>query len=261
MSARRNAVAITCSLVLVLVVWEVMARASIMTRLLVSSPYFAARYALDHGRILLTDVLYTMVESAVGLAIGASLGAVLASIGLLWNWVRSIVLPLSILAQTIPLITLAPFLIIALGTGIKSKIAISMILCFFPVHLSLARSFERLPSGLDELLECYGPSKKFRLVHVYWPLALPLFLGSLRVAATLAVVGAVVGEFTGAEAGLGRNLFLAAKRLEPDLMVASVACVAIVCAALLLVVRFLDHVLCGWYKLENLANVSIREER
>src|SRR5690606_6580259 len=128
------------------------------------------------------------------------------------------VLPIMVTSQVIPLIVLAPFFIFLLGIGLGSKIAMAALMCFFPIFVNFALGYKAMSQNIHELMHIYNADTWTRIRNVYFPLAMPSIMAGLKISATLAVIGAIVAEFNGAEIGLGKNLFLAAKRLEPDLM-------------------------------------------
>jgi NitT/TauT family transport system permease protein len=131
------------------------------------------------------------------------------------------VLPIMVASQVIPLIVLAPFFIILLGIGLESKIAMAALMCFFPIFLNFAQGYKSISQDVHELLHIYNANILSRIKNVYFPLAMPNIMTGLKISSTLAVIGAIVAEFTGATQGLGKNLFLSAIRLEPDLMMSS----------------------------------------
>ncbi len=148
----------------------------------------------------------------------------------------------------VPLIVLAPFFIILLGLGIASKVAMSALLCFFPVFVNFAQGYQGISSNIHDLLVINNAGKWASIRRVYFPLSLPSIFAGLKVSTTLSVIGAIVAEFTGAESGLGKNLFLAAKRLEPELMMTSLLLSAVLGGSMFLLIRLLEQRIGYWYK-------------
>jgi NitT/TauT family transport system permease protein len=157
------------------------------------------------------------------------------------------ILPPMILSQVIPLITIAPLLIVIIGIGVQSKIIMAAIISFFPIFINLAVSVRDIPTGFQEMTTLYRPNWLFKVRHLYLPLSLPSLMASLRVAATLSVIGAIVAEFTGAEIGLGKNLFLAMRRLEPELMMSSIILSALLGSGLYLAIVLVERSVGRWY--------------
>ena len=131
------------------------------------------------------------------------------------------VLPVMVVSQIIPLITLAPLFIILFGLGIESKIMMATLMCFFPIFVNFSNGIKLISKNIQELMFVYNATNLDKIRYMYFPLALPSIISGLKIASTLAVIGAIVGEFNGTEIGIGKNLFIAAKRLEPELMMSS----------------------------------------
>jgi len=232
---------------MLLVVWEILSAKSVMVRILVSSPFQVARYFVGHINELLLDAGVTSVESFAGLIMGACVACVamlLASrrpSSLRW------IITSAQTTQALPLISLAPFFIVAFGLGIASKVAMTILVSFFPLLMGLAGASRSLPQDWDDYVRFRGTNPDRRFWFVAARLRLPDLLRSTRIAASLSVVGAIVAEFNGASYGLGRNLFIAAKRLEPELMVASIS--SAVCLSLFYysALGLVDRIVNRWY--------------
>lgn len=206
---------------LLLLAWEYFGSSYPTIRLLLSSPSFVLSYFGEHYTSLLQATKTTMIEAVSGLVI-----AIVFSFGMMifcfyFPKLMDFVLPIMITSQVIPLIVLAPFFIILLGIGLVSKIAMAALMCFFPIFVNFAQGYRAINQNIHELMYIYDASVWTRIKRVYFPLSMPSIMAGLKISATLAVIGAIVAEFNGAEVGLGKNLFLSAKRLEPDLMMCS----------------------------------------
>lgn len=204
--------------ILLLVVWQYFGSTNQTVRLLLSSPTLVVNYFCENYASLLQATQTTLIEAVVGLLI-----AVVFSFGVMilcfyYPKLMDFVLPIMITSQVIPLIVLAPFFIILLGIGLGSKIAMAALMCFFPIFVNFAQGYKAISQNIHELMHIYNANTWTRTRFVYFPLSMPSIMAGLKISATLAVIGAIVAEFNGAEIGLGKNLFLAAKRLEPDLM-------------------------------------------
>ena len=201
--------------------WQYFGSTSQTVRLLLSSPTLVVDYFGQNPMALIQATQTTLIEAVVGLLI-----AVVFSFGVMifcfyYPKLMDFVLPIMVTSQVIPLIVLAPFFIILLGIGLGSKIAMAALMCFFPIFVNFAQGYKAINQNIHELMFIYNADTWMRIRRVYFPLSLPSIMAGLKISATLAVIGAIVAEFNGAEVGLGKNLFLAAKRLEPDLMMSS----------------------------------------
>lgn len=216
-------------------------------RLLISSPSQIWRYGLENRVDLLIAARTTLTEALFGLIIATLFSFVVMTLCFYKPWLMDLVLPLMVISQVVPLIVLAPFFIILLGIGIGSKIAMAAVISFFPIFVNLAHGYKSIGSNIHELLYIYNAPLTFRIRKVYFPLSTSSIMAGLKVSATLAVIGAIVAEFTGAETGLGRNLFLSAIRLEPELMMSSLFLSALVGGLLFAIILVLEKWLGRWY--------------
>jgi NitT/TauT family transport system permease protein len=247
---RRNRTVYVTYAVLVLLVlpaWELASRSSTNVRLLLSSPLGIAAFMGDNAADLLRATWVTWVEAFLGLVIAAGMSLALIVLTFFVPPLLRFVMPAMVASQVIPLIVLAPFFVLALGIGVSSKVAMAAVLCFFPIFVGMAQGYRLIPQNVHDLLDVYEASKTTRILRAYLPLAMPSGMAGLKVSATLSVIGAIVAEFTGSEVGLGRNLFLSTIRLQPDLMMASLAGSAVLGAAMFLGVHVIERKVGFWY--------------
>lgn len=207
--------------VLLITAWQYFGSTSQTARLLLSSPSLVVDYFGENFAALLQATQTTLIEAVAGLLI-----AIVFSFGVMVLCfykpaLMDFVLPIMITSQVIPLIVLAPFFIILLGIGIGSKIAMAALMCFFPIFVNFAQGYKAINQNTHELMHIYNAETWTRIRNVYFPLAMPSIMAGLKISATLAVIGAIVAEFSGAEVGLGRNLYISAIRLEPEMMMSS----------------------------------------
>jgi NitT/TauT family transport system permease protein len=232
--------------VLLLGAWQYSGSRSQTVRLLVSSPTLVAEYLADNAGDLLRATYTTLVEAAAGLTIAAAFSFATMIACLYRPRLMDFIMPLMVTSQVIPLIVLAPFFIILLGAGLSSKIAMAALICFFPIFVNFAHGYKSISSNIHDLMHIYDARTGFRIRHVYLPLSMSSIMAGLKVSATLAVIGAIVAEFSGAEVGLGKNLFVSALRLEPELMMASLFLSASIGGLLFGVIKLAEKRLVYW---------------
>jgi len=153
--------------------------------------------------LLIEQAAWTATEMILGLALGLALGAALAIIFAASAGWRRWALPLVIVSQAIPVIAVAPLLVLWLGYGMASKVAMAALVIFFPVVSSLYDGLRRTDPGWIELAQTMNASPRAVLLQIRLPAALPAFASGARIAAAVAPIGAVIGEWVGASAGLG----------------------------------------------------------
>ena len=150
--------------------------------------------------------------------------------------------PYIVAAQAMPILALAPLIALWFGTGLLSKVVICALIVFFPVAVSTMVGVRSVDPRLVEMARAFRASRNELIRHVELPAALPAILGGMRVGATLAVVGAIVGEWAGADQGLGVLVNLARGSLfDTPLMFATLLTIALLGVALYLVVVLVER--------------------
>ncbi len=185
----------------------------------------------DPGRVLRTlwarlDLIAhhaatTALEILLGLLLGTVLGVGSALLLAASRRAREWVLPVLVTSQALPVFALAPLLVLWLGYGLPSKIAMAVLIIYFPVTAAFHDGLRRTPEGWLELARVMDARPASILLHVRVPAALPALGSGVRVAAAVAPIGAVVGEWVGSSAGLGYLMLHANARMQTDLLFAS----------------------------------------
>jgi NitT/TauT family transport system permease protein len=211
---------------LLLVAWELVLRLGHPGPLVLPTPGAVARALRDDAGTLAGAAAVTGEEALAGFLVGAVLGLGLAVATAESAIVRRGVYPLLVTTQAIPPIALATPLAIWLGYGLWPKVIVAALLVFFPVFVNAHAGLTQLEPGLERLLRSLGASRLQVLRVARLPSALPLVLAALRLGATYAVIGAVFGEWVGADDGLGIYLLQANGRLQTDRVLAAVLVLA-----------------------------------
>jgi NitT/TauT family transport system permease protein len=188
----------------------------------------------------------TLIEVAFGFAVGVAL-ALVAGYGLARSAiVERLLSPYLVAAQAIPILALAPLLVLWFGNGLLSKVIICSLIVFFPVAVATMVGIRSVDARLLELGRSLRATRRQVLTTLEIPAALPNILGGMRVGVTLAVVGALVGEWAGANQGLGVLINLARGSLfDIPLMFATLVTIALVGIVLYLMVVALEQRLVG----------------
>ncbi len=195
---------------------------------------------------LLRNTLATLMEVLAGLALGVSVATVLGYLLARSLALERVLSPYIVASQAIPIVAIAPLLVIWFGPGISSKILICALIVFFPVLVNTVVGVRSVPEDLRDLMRSLQATRWQTLKSLEMPAALPVFLGGLRIGATLAVIGAVVGEFVGAKSGLG--FMVNVGRGIYDTALVFVAVFTLIAMALILygTVSLIEHRLLGW---------------
>ncbi|MEM8664060.1 MAG: ABC transporter permease subunit [Pseudomonadota bacterium] len=195
-------------------------------------PQAVAVALIERWPMLLTNAGVTLVEMVLGLMLGALAGVVTALAVAATPLLRRTILPVVVVTQTLPVFAIAPLLVIWLGFGLASKIVMAALIIYFPIATTYAEAMTRVPRELLDLAKLNNASTFSVLRLIRAPGGLPGLAGGLKVAATVAPIGAVVGEWVGSSAGLGYVMLHANARLQTDVLFAALALLAV--SALLL---------------------------
>lgn len=192
----------------------------------------AAAFLAQPG-YLARNAAVTAAEIGLGLGVGVAAGAATALAIASTPLVRRLVLPAVVATQALPVFAIAPLLVVWLGYGMASKVAMAALIIYFPVATAYAEAMARVDAGLLDLARLGGAGPFARLVLIRAPAGLPGLVAGLKVAATVAPIGAVVGEWVGASAGLGFVMVQANARSQT----ATVFAALVLLAALALATR------------------------
>ena len=200
--------------------WGISAYAGIPPYML-PSPQAVGAALWTQRDYLAANAAVTLAEIGIGLVGGALLGALaalaVAASPVLQRWL----LPVLVLSQAIPVFALAPLAVLWLGFGLASKVAMAMLVIFFPVTANFLDGLRRTEPGWLDLARTMNARPAYVLLRLRLPAALPALASGLRVAAAVAPIGAILGEWVGASSGLGYVMLNANARIQPDLMFAA----------------------------------------
>jgi NitT/TauT family transport system permease protein len=193
--------------------------------------------------------LATLSEIAAGFGVGAALAVLVGYLLARSPLAERLLSPYLVAAQATPILALAPLLVLWLGTGLAPKVVICALIVFFPVAVATMVGIRSVDGRLIELGHSLRASRWQVLAYLELPAALPQILGGMRVGVTLAVIGAIVGEWAGADRGLGVLINLARGSLfDTPLMFATLATVAAIGVLLYLAVVLVERVLVGTWR-------------
>lgn len=232
-----------------LVLWGLLAERA--GPLLLAGPADVARALLAEHERLAEATLRTALSAVGGLALAAALGVLLA-VGAWWSRaLRAALLPYTVVLQVVPIVAIAPLLVVWLGYGTAVALTTAVIAAFYPVYSAATTGLAAPARELVDLFALYGAGRGRELWLVRLPAALPALFSGLRSAAGLSVIGAIVGEFVGSNGfppTLGYLVVFSARSARPDLCFAAIACAAALALAQHAVLRLLEARAIGrWY--------------
>jgi NitT/TauT family transport system permease protein len=231
-----------------LALWYVAARMSGLPAFILPTPLEVwdrfLQVAADGS--LLDNTLVTLLEILLGLLAGVLMATVLGYVVGKSRLLENLLAPFLVASQAVPLVAIAPLLVIWFGPGMFSKVLICALIVFFPVLVNTVVGIRAVPPALYDLMHSLRASRRDVLFKLEVPAALPIFLGGLRIGATLSVIGGVVGELVGADAGLG--FLINVGRGKYDTALVFVAVFTLIALALVLygLVAWMERRLLTW---------------
>jgi putative hydroxymethylpyrimidine transport system permease protein len=235
-------------LVLFVLAWQGVASLESVDDLTLASPVETWDALRADWTLLWDNAWVTLVEVLLGLAIAVVAGVGLA-IGMhLIRPLRDAAYPLLVASQAIPIVVLAPIFVLAFDYGIGPKLAIVALICFFPITVNLLDGLRSVEPELIKLMRSFGASRLRTLRSVELPASLPFLFSGLKVAATVSVIGAVFGEWAGADEGLGRLVLLGNTQLQTPRVYAGIVILTLMAVALFALVALAERVACPWRK-------------
>jgi len=224
---------------LAVAVWQAIVSLSGVPRFILPAPLTVAETWLVHRTLIAEHTVATAVEISLGMLIGMALGILTALALAASNFARLTVRPVLVFTQALPVFALAPILTLWLGFGLGSKVAMAVLIIYFPITSAFFDGLMRTPSGYLDLATAMGAGRWAVLWQIRVPAALPALGSGLRLAAVYAPIGAVIGEWVGASQGLGYLMLLANGRAKTDLMFAALLTLGVLSVALYLTINWL----------------------
>ena len=208
--------------------WELGVRLLDMPVYLLPAPSRVTLTLFQNTGLYAQATALTLGEALVGLVLGLSAGFLLASVLVLRPGLEGGVMTLAILVKSTPMVAIAPLLTLWMGFGVLPKIVITALMTFFPVLVNILTGLQRTDPALLDLFRAWHASRWETFIFLRLPSSLPYLFAALKISAPLALIGAVVAEWTGASGGLGRTMWLAYTNLNLPYLFAAIFILAAV---------------------------------
>ncbi len=229
-----------------LILWEIFVEFLHIEKFILPAPSHVVRALAAAWPLLLDHSLYTAVEALLGFMFAVIMGTCLAlAMGLL-PWVKRTVYPLIVVSQTIPIMAVAPLLIIWFGYDILPKVLVVALVCFFPITVSTVEGLDHIDQDMVKLLLTMGatPGQILRLVK--FPGALPSFFAGLKISATYSIMGAVIGEWLGGSKGLGIYMTRSMHSFLTERVFASIVVITVMSLILVGIIEVIARLTMPW---------------
>lgn len=221
-------------------IWEGLCAYGFFSPYLVASPIEIFICLANDWRELLYGLCMTAICAVGGFCFSVWMGTLFAVMMISWNWAYRAFYPLAVIFQTVPIIAVAPLLVIWFGYGFPTVMSAAFLASIFPVIMATLTGLETASPQLRDLFTLYGASKRDRLFKLLFPMALPTLATGLRIAAGLAVIGTIVGEFVGG-GGLGSVIDSARAQQRLDRVFAAVGLASLLGALAISVIDRLNR--------------------
>jgi NitT/TauT family transport system permease protein len=233
-------------MVALIAVWHVSAVQFHVSQVVLPRPGLVLDSLIENRALLLSEGWVTLQECIYGFGLALLVGIPIAVAVSTSRLLSLTFYPLLIASQSIPKVAIAPIILVWLGTEMKSKLAIAFLVAFFPVVVDTAAGLRATPRELLDLAYSLRASWLQTFVKVQFPAALPFIFAGAKVAVTLAVIGAVIGEFVGSNEGLGNLLLMANAQVDSPLAFAALIALSVLGLLLFAVVILAERILVPW---------------
>jgi NitT/TauT family transport system permease protein len=233
-------------MIIVLFAWQIIVWTGAWPLYVVPAPLDVAGSVFSDAT-LYSGLRVTALEVIIGFGLAVCIGVPLAILVTTSRLLSSIFMPLILLTQSIPKVALAPVLVVALGYGLATQVTVVFLVCFFPMIVDTATGLRSASPDLLDMARQLSATRWQVLRKILFPGALPYILSGAKVAITLAVIGAVIGEFVGSSSGLGFQLLTATARFDGTKAFAAIVVLSAMSLVLYGIVGALEKILVPWH--------------
>ena len=231
---------------LVIGLWELVVRVNEVPQYLLPAPSVVWSSFRLHFASLMMDTAITAAESLLGFLMATVFACGFAVVFAHSRASHDALMPYLIGLKAVPVVAMAPLLVIWFGNGFVGKSVMAAVVCFFPVVVNLTRGLRDVPPGQLELMQTLSASRRQIFVTVRIPNSLPYFFAALKIASTLSVVGAIVAEFSGANRGIGYVILIAALRIDTPMLFSAIVLASLLGLLLYYSLESLEHRVLSW---------------
>ncbi|MGA2997664.1 ABC transporter permease [Bradyrhizobium sp.] len=230
----------------IVVLWEAAVRTFSISSFIIPAPTKIVQALVAQWGALMQATAVTAGEILFGFLVSVAVGVALALVIVRFDWLGRALYPLVVLFQNVPKVALAPIFILWFGYGLVPKIGLILVIAFFPVTLSMLAGMQSVDNSLLALMNSVGAGPTEILLRIRVPHSLPSLMAGTKIAATLSVIGAIVGEFAGASDGLGYTIQFASTQLDTAQVFAALLLVSILGIAFYYAAEVLERAVVPW---------------
>ncbi|MCR1950722.1 MULTISPECIES: ABC transporter permease [Clostridium] len=241
-----NKIAPIVFILILLIIWELIVNVGGIEKYILPAPTDVIEVLIKDFKNMIPHIFATLYEGLVGFLIAIALSIILAIIMDMVPLIKRALYPVLVISQTIPTVALAPLFIIWFGFGALPKIIVVVIVCFFPIVISIVDGLEGVDKDLINHFKLMGASKFNVFLHLKLPYGMINFFSGMRIAATYSIMGAVIGEWLGGDRGLGVYMTRARSAYALDKMFASIVIIVAISMGIFLLVSLMEKVFTPW---------------
>jgi len=242
----RQRVLPAAALASILALWAAVVHVLEIPEYIVPSPFHVARTFLRDFGVIIRNLGPTALESVLGFLIGNFASIAIATVFVHWKTVEQAFFPLAIIIRSIPIVAVAPILVLMLGNDMTPKVVIAALICFFPTLVNMVKGLSSVNPQALELMKVLSASKseiffKLRLFN-----SLPYLFAALKIAASASVIGAIVGEWIGSTEGIGALIIQATYNFDTGLLYAAITAACIFSVSFTVAISWLERRVVKW---------------
>ncbi|WP_187431236.1 Riboflavin transport system permease protein RibX [Roseobacter fucihabitans] len=234
------------SVVSAFVIWEIYVHVSGVSPLMLPAPSRVLDQMVLNRVLLWHNTIPTLKATLAGFALSLTLAFVLSVVLDFMPRVRRALFPIFVVSQTLPLVAIAPLVVLWFGFDLTPKVLLVALVTFFPMLVALVDGYAATDPEIEDLLRSMGASRRVVFRRARLPSAMPYFFAGLRISITYAVVAAIFAEYVGARAGLGIVILNAKNSFRPDLVLAAVVISSALTLVLFALTAVLQRVVLRW---------------
>lgn len=232
--------------VAIVVIWQLVCVVFGIPAYIIPTPLLVWDSLTANWAMLVANTWPTALESLLGFLLGNGVAIVLAVLFVHWKSAERALMPVAVFVRTIPIVAVAPVLVIMLGTGYAPKVAIAALISFFPTLVNMVRGLESVDKQSLELLRVLSASRS----EVFWKVrmfaSLPYLFSSLKISATSSVIGAIVAEWIGSQVGLGYLIIQATYNFNTPLLYATMTVASVMAFVFFAAIGILERLVVTW---------------
>jgi NitT/TauT family transport system permease protein len=213
---------------------------------IIPSPFHVARAFLGDFGTIMRNLVPTALESFLGFLFGNLFSIAIATVFVHQKRIEEALFPLAIIIRSIPIVALAPILVLLLGNDMTPKVVIAALICFFPTLVNMVRGLSSVNPQALELMKILSATRS----EVFWKLriynSLPYLFAALKIAASASVIGAIVGEWIGSTEGIGALIIQATYNFDTGLLYASITAACLFSVLFTALISFLERRIVRW---------------